>query len=107
MITEWNIEQDGDRLLLGLSVGSAVLDILTSTDLLHGCIKFLESAMPDALDVEMGSFGHYPVRLNRHADDSTSIFVDGPDFLAHRNQSAGVYLEKDELLTILRNAIEA
>jgi hypothetical protein len=37
MNTEWHIEQNADRLLLRLSVGSAVLDTFTRADLLLRC----------------------------------------------------------------------
>jgi hypothetical protein len=45
------------------------------------------------------------VTLNLHHEDKVSILIDGPDFDGDRNQTAAVFLEKEELRRLLGEAL--
>ena len=105
MITDWQIERRGEEMLLGIAVEQDVLDIVTHRGLLTACLAMLESPPVGLVDTRMGQFGDFPVTLNLHHDDTVSIFVDGPDFISPRNQSAAIWVEKDRLEEILREVL--
>ncbi len=105
MITDWQIERRGEEMLLGLAVEHAVLDIVTNRGLLTTCLAMLKSPHVGAVDTRMGQFGNFPVTLNLFADDTVSIFVDGPYFTPDRCQSAAIWVEKDRLEEILREVL--
>ncbi len=105
MITDWQIERRGEEMLLGLAVEHAALDIVTHRGLLTTCLAMLKSPHVGAVDTRMGQFGDFPVTLNLFADDTVSIFVDGPYFTSNRCQSAAIWFEKDKLEEILREVL--
>ena len=49
----------------------------------------------------MGRFGAFDITLNRHYDERISILVDGPDFEPGRMQSAAIWVEREQLQSIL------
>lgn len=105
MITDWQVQQRGEAIILGIAVGCAHLDVVTTRDLIFSCVKMLESPHDGLVDTRMGQFGELPISLNLHHDDSVSIFIDGPDFDAGRCQSAAIWVEKDRLAAILKQVI--
>jgi hypothetical protein len=52
----------------------------------------------------MGSFGCYSISLDVDKDGTASIFVDGPYFEPTRNQSAAIWVGKEELRRLLVEA---
>jgi hypothetical protein len=106
MITEHDVRRNGGSILLGIAVGNAVLDVVSTEGLLQECLNLLETPHRGLVDTRMGTFGAYPVSLNLHHDESVSIFIDGPDFESSRNQSAGIYLEKGELRRLLVEVLQ-
>jgi hypothetical protein len=108
MITEWHIERKGEALILGIAVAdTAVLDIVTDHPSLVRCLQMLESPHVGMVDTQMGRFGEFPITLVLGHDETVSIMVDGPDFHTTRNQSAGIWVEKDRLREILREVTNA
>jgi len=107
MIAGHDVRRNGSSILLGIAVGNAVVDVVANEGLLHECLNLLETPHRGLVDTNMGTFGTYPVSLNLHHDDSVSIFIDGPDFELSRNQSAGIYLGKDELRRLLVEVLQA
>ncbi len=107
MITEHDIQRKDSQILLGIAVESAVLDIITNDEQLRDCIKLLQEPHRGLVYLKMGSFGTYDVTLNVHHDDTASIFLDGPDFSQSRNQSAGIYVDKIELLHLLVDVLNS
>jgi hypothetical protein len=104
MISEWHIQRKGDSLLLGIAIKEAVLDVVTDQNLLLNCLTMLESPHKGLVSNQLGQFGIYPVTLNLHHDDTTSIFIDGPDFDPPRTLSAAIWVDKGGLIKILQKA---
>jgi len=105
MITDWQIQRRGDKVLLGLAVHEAVLDILTDEATLASCLSFLKQPHDGHVDTPIGSFGDCSIRLNIHHDESVSIFIDGPTFDPTRSQSAAIWVEKDELISLITTVL--
>ena len=106
MITEQDVRRKGTSILLGIAVGNAVLDILTSDGQLETCLKLLEVPHGGLVYTHMGTFGVYPVTLNLHDDGSVSIFIDGPEFDQTRTQCSAIWPGKDELRRLLGEVLE-
>jgi len=105
MITDWQIQRHGHKLILGIAVGRGHLDVVTDDTLLVACLAMLEAPHRGLVDSQMGQFGDFPVTLNLHHDDAVSIFIDGPRFDSTRCQSASIWVEKDRLCEILRKVL--
>jgi hypothetical protein len=90
---------------LGIAVEHAVLDIETNEELLKNCLALIDSAHRGLVDCKMGKFGSWPVTMIAHADESVTVFADGPLFEASRNQSAGLYLSKDDAKRAINAAL--
>jgi len=107
-IKEYQILRKGNSILLGISLGNAVLDIQTSKAQLQECFKLLQD--PDGASrlerTEMGNFGCYSVSLDVDKDGTVSLFVEGPEFEPHRSQSAAIWLLKEELRGLLSEALQ-
>jgi hypothetical protein len=106
MITEQDIRRSGTSILLGIAVENAVLDILTSDSQLEEGLKLLDHPHRGLVSINIGTFGVYPVTLNRHNDDSVSVFVDGPSFDHSRSQSTGMYFGKEEFQRLLLEVLQ-
>lgn len=104
MKKHYQIQVSGSSILLGLSVGVAVLDVLTNDLLLERCQEMIASHRGDLSHTQMGSFGVYDVTLNLHADGQMSLFIDGPDFSPGLSQSAAIWPERDTLLKAIAEA---
>jgi hypothetical protein len=107
MFTERDIRRQGENILLGIALGDAVLDIFTNDAQLKECVKLLSEPHRGLVFAQIGTFGIYPITLNLHHDDTVSMSVDGPDFDQSRNQSAGIWLEKEELRQLLIEAMQS
>jgi hypothetical protein len=107
MISDWQLHRRDGRLILGIALQHAVLDVVSDVALLKNCLALLRSPDRGLVDARMGSFGEFQVRLNLHHDDGVSIFVDGPAFDSGRAQSAAIWVDKDQLCSILEEAIGA
>lgn len=105
MITDWQIQRRDGRLILGIALEHAVLDVVSDVGLLQNCLTLLRSPHEGLVETPMGSFGEFQVTLNLHHDDKVSIFIDGPEFDASRVQSAAIWVEKDRLCRILEEAV--
>ncbi|HTK85345.1 MAG TPA: hypothetical protein VL625_09700 [Patescibacteria group bacterium] len=105
-VLDFQLDEKDGQILLGLSLGGAVIDILTSQKELAECLKLIETKDDVFEDVRIGKFGIYPVTVNLHRDGETSIFIDGPDFDKHRVQSAAVWLERDQLKTVIKSVLK-
>lgn len=105
MITDWQLHRRDGRLILGIAVQHAVLDVVSDVALLQNCLTLLRSPHRGLADTRIGSFGEFQVTLNVHPDDKVSIFVDGPAFDVGRSQSAAIWVEKDRLCQILEEAV--
>ncbi len=105
MITDWQVQRKGEAIILGIAVEHAVLDIVTHSGLLTTCLTILGSHHVGLVNTPMGQFGDFPVTLNLDHDDTVSIFVDGPDFMPGRCQSAAIWVDKEQLQEILREVI--
>jgi hypothetical protein len=101
-ITDWQLIVREGKLLLGLAVPGAILDIESDRETLTRCLRLLEGPPDGARDLEMGRFGPHAIHLNRHVDDTVSIFVDGPNFAQGRRQSAAIWVDKESLCSVLR-----
>lgn len=106
MITVQQVLRRGDNVLLGIGLENAVLDVLTNDRQLEACLQELRKPYRGLISVTLGTFGIYPITLNLHNDDSTSIFIDGPEFDECRTQSAAIWLQKDELEQLLVEALK-
>jgi hypothetical protein len=106
MIREFDIRRRGDAILVGIAVEHAVLDFETTEGTLRECLVFLGKAHCGLIDMRVGSFGDFPVRLNVHHDDSLSICLDGPYFEPTRSQCAILELSKEDLRQVI-NAVLA
>lgn len=107
MITVQQVLRRGDDVLLGIGLEKAVLDVLTSDGQLEECLQALRKPHRGLISVTLGTFGIYPITLNLHNDDSTSIFIDGPEFDECRTQAAAIWLQKEELEQLLVEALKA
>lgn len=105
MIKAHQILRNETGILLGIGLDSAVLDFLTSNDQLRKCLELLDEPHRGLVSTRIGMFGVYPVTLNLHYDESVSICIDGPDFQQSRNLSAGLWVKKEDLKVILREAV--
>jgi len=105
MIIERDIRRVGENILLGIALENAVLDILTNDPQLQECIEMLEKPHRGLVFTKIGTFGIYTITLNLHHDDTVSMSVDGPDFYQARNQSAGIWLEKEQLRELLAEVL--
>jgi hypothetical protein len=81
------------------------LDIQTDDTQLQNCLTLLQEPHQGLVSANIGAFGIYAVRLNLHYDDTVSIFVDGPYFDSSRNQSAAIWLDKQDLQNLLAEAL--
>jgi hypothetical protein len=106
MITVQQILRKGDGVLLGIGLENAVLDVLTSDGQLEECLQMLQKPHRGLISATLGTFGVYPITLNLHNDESTSIFIDGPEFDQCRTQSAAIWLRKEELEQLLIEALK-
>lgn len=100
MIKDWQLQTDGDRLILGIATESSHIDIMSDRSLLRAGMDLLGKQHQGLIDCVIGHFGDFNVRLNVHHDDAASVFIDGPDFNESRCQSAAIYVNKDELQNI-------
>ena len=106
-ITDWQLQHRSDgELLLGLSIAGAILDVQSDRQTIAACLRSLETPSDDLRDCSIGRFGPFDVRLNHNAGDRVSIFVNGPDFTEGRCQSMAVWLDKEQLCSILRSINE-
>jgi len=105
MITDHDVRRHGSNVLLGIAVGNAVLNVLTSDNLLKEWLNLVDRPHGGLVETRMGSFGQYPVSLNLRGDESVSIFVDGPVFDPSKGQAAGIYLERAELKQLLADVL--
>jgi hypothetical protein len=104
-IRDHQILRQGNNILLGIALDDAVLDIETTAQQLRECLKVLQESNQALLRPVLGNFGIYPIAVN--VDDNTvSIFVDGPDFVQSRNQSAAIWLDKEDLRRLLVEALQ-
>ena len=106
MIRDHQVRRRGDEIILGLAVQDAVLDILTNPCLLQKCLNILTEPQQGLVDTTMGKFGEFQVTLNRHADDTVSIFVDGPRFDGSRVQSSAIWPDKKSLVEIIEAVLK-
>jgi len=83
----------------------SLFDVLTDTATLAKCLGMLSQPERGGLQSRrLGTFGPFDVTLNLHADRKiVSIFIDGPDLEGafSGNQSAGLYVEREEILRAL------
>ena len=106
MLTEHYLERSEEQILLRIAVNDvAVIDILTDANLLGLCRSLMRNPDQRGLqETRIGTFGPFDVTLSLLKDGMlVALLIDGPD-LADRfrgSQSAGVYLTREELLTVL------
>src|SRR5262245_26574742 len=105
MIRDYQIQRRGDVILVGIALDNAVLDFETTESLLRDCLAFLDAPHKGLVDMGIGKFGEFRVRLNMHHDDSLSIFVDGPPFEPQRNLSAAIWLSKQDVRGVVNAAL--
>lgn len=105
LIAHWQLEEREGRLLLGIAIQHAVLDINTDAATLAQGLQLLESPPNGLRHMAIGLFGSMEVTLNHHHEGTVSIFVDGPDFSPNRNQSAAIWVDRDNLCAVFREAI--
>lgn len=104
-ILDWQLESQANKLLLGLAIQCAVLDVETDRESLARCLQVLETPTEGLRSLQMGRFGSFEVTLNHHHDDTVSIFIDGPIFAPRRHQSAAVWVDKTSLCKVLREVV--
>jgi hypothetical protein len=105
MIVNRDVRRIGDNILLGIALENAVLDIFTNDAQLQECLEMLEKPHRGLVYTKIGTFGIYSITLNLHHDDTVSMSVDGPDLDGSRNQSTGIWLEKEELRGLLAEVL--
>ena len=105
MLQEYYIQRRGEAILLKMAVESAVLDVVTDEKLLHESLAALDASHHGLVDVPFGRFGPFGVRLNIHSDDSLSIFADGPEFDPPMEQSAAIWISKEEIRRVINDAL--
>jgi hypothetical protein len=107
-IKQHEILRQDSNVLLGISLGNAVLDILTTESQLRECLKLLQdpNGASRLEETKMGTFGCYSVLLSLDKDGTASIFVDGPYFDPARGQTAGIVLPKEELEGLVLETME-
>jgi hypothetical protein len=103
---DYQVQRKGDKIILGLELQGAVMDIVTDTGLLKNCLRFLTEPHEGIVYTKMGKFGRFSVSLNVDADDIVSIFIDGPDFDRDRVQSSAIWPGKESLRKIIQAIIE-
>jgi hypothetical protein len=101
MITDHQVERREGRILLGIAVENAVLDILTDDAQLQACVELLDKPHIGMVTAQMGTFGGFTVATTLFSDDTVAILIDGPAFTQSRTQTAGIYVTKDELKRLL------
>lgn len=101
MIKDYQVQRNGDQIILGIAVQDAVLDIVTTLSLLQNCQALLTQPHQGLVNTAMGKFGNFQVTLNLDADDAVSIFIDGPDFSQGRVQSSAIWPDKESLLKLI------
>lgn len=106
MIREFDVRRRADAILIGIALDDAVLDFETDEATLRHCLVVLAAPHQGLVDVGIGKFGEFPVRLNIHHDDSLSIFVDGPTFEPLRELCAAIWLSKQDLQRVITTALE-
>jgi hypothetical protein len=105
MIRERDVRRIGEAILIGIAVDAAVLDFTTTEAALRDCLAFLAEPREGLASMQIGTFGHFPVTLNAHHDDSLSIFVDGPEFEPNREMCAAIWLSKEDLNSVIGEAL--
>lgn len=103
----FQIQVNDSKILLGFSVGVAVLDVETNDAMLENCQKLIANHDGRACDVAMGVFGPFPVTLNVHPDGTLSVFIDGPDFTNGRCQSAAIWPDRKDFVEAIAEARKA
>jgi hypothetical protein len=106
MIEDHDIRRRDGIVLFGIALGDAVLDVVTNDAQLEQCIDFLQKPHDAMADIAMGKFGIYPVTLVVTREHVAVIMIDGPDFEESRNQAAGIYVDKNELLQLLLDVVQ-
>ncbi len=96
-----------ESILLGIALDNAVLDIVTTTELLRECLNIIEASWDCIVSSRLGTFGEFAIILSVFHDDTVTIFVDGPAFERPRDQSAGLYLSKADAIRALTAALSA
>ena len=107
MIRTHQILRKNDIILIGIALDNAVLDFVTTEAQLRECLRQLQERHQATVSPQMGTFGTYAVVLNIDDSETVSLFVDGPYFEPTRNQSAAIWLEKDDLRLLLVKALKA
>src|SRR5262249_50107737 len=69
MIREFDIRRRDNTILVGIALDHAVLDFETTEAILRKCLAFLDTPHKGLVDIRIGKFGQFPVRLNMHHDD--------------------------------------
>ncbi|MBI5722451.1 MAG: hypothetical protein HZA50_00720 [Planctomycetes bacterium] len=105
MIKDYQVQTRGDKILLGLAIDYALLDVVTDRLLLANCKKLIETPHNGLVFTQLGTFGHHPVMLNIHANDEIALFVDGPEFNEGRTQSVAIWVDATSLLKIINELI--
>jgi hypothetical protein len=106
VLREHHIRRRDDAILLMMAVESAVLDVETDEKRLRECLALLDAPhLGGLVSTPLGKFGPFDVMLNIYHDDSLSVFVDGPDFEESFNQSAAIWLSKEDMRRIIGSAL--
>ena len=115
-MSDWQVSRHGERILLGLAVPGAVLDVFTDEDRMRQALQLLETPQDCHVDVVIGAFGPFPITLNVHRSGEVSLFVDGPTiepsrevdgaFDAGRVKSAAIWVDREWLSRVIREALE-
>jgi len=105
MIIERDIRKIGNSILIGIGLSNAVFDILTDRNQLLECLEMLEQPHRGMVWKKFGDFGIYSITMNLHHDDQVSLVIDGPNLEQARDQGAGIYLEKEEILRLLQDVL--
>ena len=106
IITDHQAQRKGDEIILGLAVPNAVMDIVTTVQLLGDCLRLLTKPHQGLVHTTIGRFGIFPVTLNLDNHDTVSIFIDGPDFDQGRVQSSAIWPDKKSLYKIVKTILE-
>lgn len=105
MICNYDIRRQPDSILIGIALENAVLDFVTTDELLQECLSFVDTPHRGSADLSIGSFGPFGVTLNKGDDDQLSIFIDGPSFEPTRELCAAIWSSKDELRKVVKAAL--
>ncbi len=99
------IWRNGANIVLGIALENAVIDVLTDVPQLERCLQLLREPHVGLVDTRMGTFGDCVVTLNFSADDIVAIVIDGPYYERSRNQSSGIWPDKEDLERLLVEAL--